>query len=75
MERILQMALAFLGLIVVLAVPTDAFAYIDAGTGAYVLQVGASVVGTIVFYLSRPQRLLGEIKAMFRSWRSRHTEE
>lgn len=46
-----------------LTFPALALAYIDPGTGAYVVQSVLAVVGIVVFYVSRPLRY---VKDLFR---------
>lgn len=41
-----------------LAIPSLAFAYIDAGTGAYLVQSIMAFVGILAFYVTRPIRYL-----------------
>jgi hypothetical protein len=44
--------------VVGLAFPGLAFAYIDPGTGAYVVQAGIALLSTVAFYAAHPGRLL-----------------
>jgi hypothetical protein len=44
-----------------LAFPSLAFAYIDPGTGAYVVQCAIALVSTVVFYAAHPGRLLKRV--------------
>jgi hypothetical protein len=50
---------------VVLILPGTAHAYVDPGTGAYLLQLLIAVFGAIVFYVSRPLELFKLIRAYF----------
>ena len=49
----------------VLIFPTVAFAYIDPGTGAYVVQSVIAVCSAVVFYVSHPIRLIERAWARF----------
>ena len=40
-----------------LCFPSVAFAYVDPGTGAYLLQLMIAIFGAAVFYVSRPRLL------------------
>jgi AmiR/NasT family two-component response regulator len=53
----------WLVILTALTVPTLAFAYIDPGTGAYIVQGIASFAAIAAFYITRPVRL---IKHLFR---------
>lgn len=44
--------------ILVVATPAVAFAYVDPGTGAYVVQCVLALVGMVTFYATRPIRFL-----------------
>jgi hypothetical protein len=46
----------WLATIVVLSIPGVAFAYVDPGTGAYVVQSIMALVATATFYVARPIR-------------------
>ncbi len=41
-----------------LAMPGMAMAYIDPGTGAYVVQMLATIIGVVAFYIAHPIRLV-----------------
>lgn len=45
-----------------LCVPQTSFAYVDPGTGAYVIQAVAALVGAAVFYVSHPRELIKRIR-------------
>lgn len=47
--------------VVALSFPALAFAYIDPGTGAYVVQTVIAVVGAALFYVSRPIRFIKDV--------------
>lgn len=49
----------------ILVLPSTAHAYVDPGTGAYLLQLLIAVFGAIVFYVSRPVELFKLIRAYF----------
>lgn len=51
--------------IFILFFPGIAFAYIDPGTGAYLLQLLVAIFGAVVFYVSRPIQLLKLIRDFF----------
>ena len=42
--------------------PQTSFAYVDPGTGAYVVQALAAVVSALVFYTTHPLELLRRVK-------------
>lgn len=44
-------------LVLLLSFPGVAFAYVDPGTGAYLLQLIIAIFGAAVFYVSRPRLL------------------
>ena len=52
------MTIIKLSIIFYLIFQTQAFAYIDPGTGAFIIQTLIAVMGAIVFYLGYPIRLL-----------------
>ncbi len=52
------MTITKLSIIFYLIFQTQAFAYIDPGTGAFIIQTLIAVMGAIVFYLGYPIRLL-----------------
>lgn len=45
--------------------PGVAYAYVDPGTGAYLLQLLIAVFGAVVFYASRPKQLWRLIRDYF----------
>jgi hypothetical protein len=45
--------------------PGTAFAYVDPGTGAYLLQLLITVFGAVMFYISRPGQLFKVIREFF----------
>ena len=47
-----------LSILFLLILQNYAFAYIDPGTGAFIIQTLIAVMGAIVFYLGYPIRLL-----------------
>jgi uncharacterized membrane protein len=47
------------------AFPSLAFAYIDPGTGAYVVQGAIALVSTVVFYAAHPGRLFKRVWGRF----------
>lgn len=49
----------------ILFYPSVAYAYVDPGTGAYLLQLLIAVFGAVVFYASRPMQLLHLIRNFF----------
>ena len=49
----------------ILVLPGSAHAYVDPGTGAYLLQLIIAVFGAIVFYVSRPVELFKLIRTYF----------
>ena len=53
--------------------PQTALAYIDPGTGAYLVQGLAALVGAIAFYVSHPTELLRRIKEKLSHGRDRQT--
>ncbi len=48
-----------------LILPATAHAYVDPGTGAYLLQTLIAVFGAAVFYIARPMALFRLIRAYF----------
>jgi hypothetical protein len=54
--------LLLLGLLF-LYVPQTSFAYIDPGTGAYVVQSIAALIGAAVFYVTHPVEIIRKLKA------------
>ena len=46
-----------------LCLPRTSFAYVDPGTGAYVVQALAALIGAAVFYISHPLELIRRLKA------------
>lgn len=57
-----------------LAFPSLAFAYIDPGTGAYVVQAAIALASTVVFYATHPVRLVKRVWArLFRDKTSSDT--
>lgn len=48
-----------------LVLPGTAYAYVDPGTGAYILQTVIAIFGAIVFYVARPAELFRLIRAYF----------
>ncbi|MFI4869973.1 MAG: hypothetical protein ACHQDD_11605 [Steroidobacterales bacterium] len=58
-----------------LAFPSLAFAYIDPGTGAYVVQAVLALFATIAFYISHPRQLVkGVFERFFRRGTSSDSE-
>lgn len=51
--------------IFILLFPGTAFAYVDPGTGAYLLQLLITVFGAVMFYISRPGQLFKMIREFF----------
>jgi hypothetical protein len=51
--------------IFILSYPSIAYAYVDPGTGAYLLQLLIALFGAVVFYASRPMQLLQLIRNFF----------
>jgi hypothetical protein len=49
----------------ILFYPSVAYAYVDPGTGAYLLQLLIAVFGAVVFYASRPMQLFQLIRDFF----------
>lgn len=45
-----------------LCLPQTALAYIDPGTGAYLVQGLAALVGAVAFYVSHPAELIRRLK-------------
>jgi hypothetical protein len=54
----------FLGAVMIFF-PSVAQAYVDPGTGAYLLQLLIAVFGAAVFYISKPAELLKLIRSFF----------
>jgi hypothetical protein len=52
-------------LILGLVFPSLAFAYIDPGTGAYVVQAVLALFATIAFYISHPRQLAKRVLERF----------
>jgi hypothetical protein len=52
-------------LIIGLAFPALAFAYIDPGTGAYVVQGVLALVATVAFYVTHPRQLVKRVFGRF----------
>ncbi len=49
----------------ILLFPGVAQAYVDPGTGAYLLQLLIALFGAVVFYAARPRQLLHLIRSFF----------
>jgi hypothetical protein len=49
----------------ILVLPATAHAYVDPGTGAYVLQLVIAVFGAVIFYVTRPMEFFRLIKGYF----------
>lgn len=49
----------------ILLFPGVAYAYVDPGTGAYLLQLLIAIFGAAVFYISRPVQLFRLIISFF----------
>lgn len=47
---------------VALCLPQTSFAYVDPGTGAYVVQALVALAGATVFYITHPLELLRRVK-------------
>jgi ABC-type bacteriocin/lantibiotic exporter with double-glycine peptidase domain len=45
-----------------LCLPQTSFAYVDPGTGAYVVQALVALAGATVFYITHPLELLRRVK-------------
>jgi len=54
--------LAALLALIVLVHPRPSFAYIDPGSGAYVLQSLIAVGGAVIFYVSHPAAMIRKLK-------------
>ena len=54
-----------------LCLPQTALAYIDPGTGAYLVQGLAALAGAVVFYVSHPAELLRRLKEKLTRGRNR----
>ena len=54
----------FLG-VSLLFFPGVAMAYVDPGTGAYLLQLLVTIFGAVIFYISKPAYLFRLIKDFF----------
>jgi hypothetical protein len=52
--------------IFILVFPNIAYAYVDPGTGAYLLQLMIALFGAVVFYSSRPIQLFKLIRDFFK---------
>ena len=52
-------------LISIAVYPSVAYAYVDPGTGAYLLQLLIALFGAVVFYASRPMQLFRLIRDFF----------
>ena len=61
--------------ILALAFPSLAFAYIDPGTGAYVVQGVIALLGTVVFYVTHPRGLAQRVFGRFFKGRSSSDSE
>jgi hypothetical protein len=48
--------------LLIFCVPQTAFAYIDPGTGAYLVQALAALAGSVIFYVNHPRELLRRLK-------------
>jgi len=66
MEKDLMPRKLLLLSVLFVCLPQTSFAYVDPGTGAYVVQALAAVVGALVFYTTHPRELLRRVKGMFR---------
>jgi hypothetical protein len=53
--------------VIALTSPAIAFAYVDPGTGAYVVQSIMALIGVVTFYATRPIRFLRNLLA----WRNK----
>lgn len=58
--------------LLILCVPGMAYAYVDAGTGAYVVQLLITLVGVLAFYVGKPFRA---IKLALKKWRADRENE
>jgi len=47
---------------VAICLPQTSFAYVDPGTGAYVVQALVALAGATVFYVTHPLELLRRVK-------------
>ena len=56
-----------------LSMPQTALAYIDPGTGAYLVQGLVALAGAVAFYVSHPAELLRKLKEKFTRGRGRQT--
>lgn len=54
-----------------LCLPQTALAYIDPGTGAYLVQGLAALLGAVAFYISHPVELLRRLKEKLTRGRDR----
>ena len=58
--------LKYIAVLISIAVyPSVAYAYVDPGTGAYLLQLLIALFGAVVFYASRPMQLFRLIRDFF----------
>lgn len=55
----------------IIVLPATAHAYVDPGTGAYLLQLVIAMFGAVVFYATRPMALFRLIKAYFHQKKKR----
>jgi hypothetical protein len=46
----------------ILCLPQTSFAYVDPGTGAYVVQALVALAGATIFYITHPLELLRRVK-------------
>jgi len=58
--------LKYIAVLISIAIyPSVAYAYVDPGTGAYLLQLLIALFGAVVFYASRPMQLFRLIREYF----------
>jgi len=66
----------FLFVIIILCIPSNAYAYIDPGTGSFIIQSIIAIGGAIVIYLSYPIRILKNIyKKIFKKNKIKNNTE
>jgi len=60
--------------VLILCLPETSFAYVDPGTGAYLVQALLALAGATIFYVTHPLELLRRIKAKLLKVKASHKD-
>jgi hypothetical protein len=52
--------------VLLVSLPQTSFAYVDPGTGAYVVQALVALIGAGVFYITHPRELIRKLRTRLR---------